>query len=481
MNRNFNRSFLFPTGVLILVATLMAACGTSTQVQFQSVNGTGTINVHVSDPATCEAPMGPYSNVYVTIKNVRAHRSATAEASDAGWVDLTPDLAANPKQVDLLGAGSTQCFLATLDSGTQLDAGQYQQIRLILLDNNSGSMVADNKCQGNDANCVVLAADGIARTLRLSSEANTGIKIPSGQIAGGKFVIEEGQVSDLNIDLNACASIVIAGGGQFRLKPVLHAGEVSLVSNSIQGKVVDSATGQPISGGSVIVALEQATEGVDRVIMQTAADASGNFSFCPVPEGSFDVVAAAEDGSGVAYAATVTTGVQAGTAMGNVPLIATSGTSTAPASIMGQVTTSTGSAATPADVSLSALQPIAANGGTLLVTIPLAQQSATTVNVATAGDAACPANTACASYTLSVPGANPNVGAFNSSGTTYAQNTTDPVKYTVDALAFVPSSGGTANCTPSNLQTNTKDDASALTVMPGDSVTASTLAFTGCQ
>ena len=41
-----------------------------------------------------------------------------------------------------------------------------------------------------------------------------------------------GQTKDLNIDFNACASIVQQGNGQFRLKPVLHAGEVSLDSRA---------------------------------------------------------------------------------------------------------------------------------------------------------------------------------------------------------------------------------------------------------
>ena len=377
---------------LFIVAALLLACGNSS-VDANLHPPMCTVALHVSDPATCEAPAGPYSNVFVTIRGVRAHRSSTAGAGDTGWVDLAPGLATTPRQVDMLGSASASCFLALLGS-TQLEVGQYQQIRLLLLDNNSGSQVSGNQCAGNDANCVVLAADGSIHELSLSSEANTGIKIPSGQIAGGRFTVEEGQTTDLDIDMNACASIVIAGNGQFRLKPVLHAGEVSLQTSSISGKVVDSVTGMPISGGTVIVALEQNVNGVDRVTMQTTADASGNFTFCPVLDGTYDVVAAAVNGSGVAYAATVTTGVADGTSMGNIPIIATTGISTSIASIMGQVTTTTGAAATSADLELSALQPI---GNNVLATIPLAAQSTATLSLATAADAACPVNTNCVS------------------------------------------------------------------------------------
>jgi len=56
--------------------------------------------------------------------------------------------------------------------------------------------------------------------LQLSSESKTGIKIPSGQIAGGDFTVGSGEDKDLNIDFNACASVVVQGNGQYRLKPV---------------------------------------------------------------------------------------------------------------------------------------------------------------------------------------------------------------------------------------------------------------------
>jgi hypothetical protein len=268
----------------------------------------------------------------------------------------------------------------------------------------------------------------------LSSESKTGIKIPSGQIAGGQFAIAAGETKDLDIDFNACESIVAEGNGQFRLKPVLHAGEVSLTSTSINGTVVDSATTQPVVGGTTVVALEQKdSSGIDRVIMETTADASGAFSFCPVAAGTYDVVAVAVSGTQIAYAATVITGVQPGDALGMLPVTAQTGIGTAPASITGQVTTSTGSAATAADIALSALQPISSS---VMVTIPLAGQSATAANLTTAAGTSCPTNTDCASYTFSVPALNPSVGTFVAGATQKpALPATGAVNYTIDAFA----------------------------------------------
>jgi hypothetical protein len=436
----------------------------------------GTVNTTISDPPTCSASGGgAYNHIYVTVTGVKVHQSATASSTDSGWVDLAPGMA--PKQIDLLGAASAQCFLANLGA-QQISAGSYQQIRIILLANNQASQVSGNQCGANAANCVVLA-DNSVHTLQLSSEAQTGIKIPSGQIAGGHFTVPAGGTVDLNIDFDGCASIVITGNGQYRLKPVLHAGEVKLETSSISGKLVDSVTLLPPVGGTAMVALEQKDAGgVDRVVLQTRADANGNFVFCPVPIGTYDVVAVAVNGAGVAYAATVTTGVAQGTAMGNIPLVAEVGLNTTQGSITGQVTSAGTSGGTVADITLSALQPI--TGGTL-VTIPLVQQGSSTVNTSTAADVSCPAGTDCVSYTLAVPAANPSVGAFSSGGTTYAQDIVNPVKYTVDALAFVPLSAATADCTPPELQVNTLSGGGDLVVTAGGTATATTLAFTGCQ
>jgi hypothetical protein len=437
-----------------------------------------TVNVAVSDPATCSGPQGPFSHIYVTITDVQINASSSAGDNDSGWIDLTPSLQQNPQQVDLLGQANNKCFLALLGSATDLQPGSYQQIRIILASNST--TFTSNPC-GSSANCVVLSGDSTPQPLLLSSESKTGLKIPPGQIAGGQFVIAAGETKDLDIDFNACASIVTEGNGRFRLKPVLHAGEVSLTSSSINGKIVDSVTGKSISGGNTVVALEQKdSSGIDRVIMETVPDASGAFVFCPVAAGTYDVVAVAVSETQIAYGSTVITGVQAGSALGTVPLVAPAGANTSAASITGQITTSTGSAGTVADISLSVLQPISENGTTVLVTIPLAAQSAATAGLTTAASASCPAKTDCASYTLSVAALSPSVGIFSTSGTQQpAAPASGPVGYTVDALAFVP--GGGADCTPSEMQTNSTASNASLTVTPGSSATAATLAFTGCQ
>ncbi len=455
--------------VVSVASFLAVACSNSGT---SATSGMATVNVQLSDPATCEAPAGVFSHVYVTITDVQASVSASAGASDSGWVDLTPNLSKSPQQIDLLGQANNQCFLATLGDSQQLQAGSYQQIRIMLASNSTS--VSNNAC-GNSANCVVLGSDNSVHELQLSSESQTGIKIPSGQIASGAFTIAAGQTKDLDIDFSTCESIVQEGNGQYRLKPVLHAGEVSTTSTSINGKVLDSATGNPVNG-TVLVAVEQKdSTGVDRVQRATLAGIDGSFVFCPLPTGTYDVVIVGTRSDGTLYQPSIVTGVSVGSTVGSVNLYAPATAASSSISLAGSVTSqNSSSAGTVADVSLSVLESVNAT----VYTIPLApmpSQTAATASVETAASSSsttCPSGTDCVNYTLQVAAGAPYIGAWSSGGVSLSVSAS-PVSYIVDGIAFVPSSGGTPDCNPSELQS------AAYTITSVGPV--QTLAFTQCQ
>jgi hypothetical protein len=441
-------------------------------------SSTGTVNTSISDPPTCQSA---FPHVWVTITRVRAHTSGNAGENGSGWIDLL-DPGKGPWQIDLMNLSDTDCLLTQLGSTSGITAGQYQQIRLYLLSNDSPEDTAlsepnINNCTTdqvfNGFNCVVTSTG--TQILELSSEAQTGIKIPSGQIAGGKFVVHAEEVVDLNIDFDACSSIVQQPDGHFRLKPVLHAAEISLANPvKITGTVVDSETEDPISGA--VLFLEQLdSDGIDRMFMQTLSKSDGTFMFCPVPTGAgnFDVVADALV-DGIAYNATVIFDVLPGTAMGNIPIIAETGDGS-PAQISGQIRTTTGSAATQANINISALQSVSLQpDNNISVTIPPLGSS--TPNVTTqAGD--CPENTDCAGYTLIVPASNPSFKKFTE--TNYYGIAPGPsIDYTVNARAFtIPTSKNPdpePNCSPSSLPAD-------VTVEAGGTYKNVNFDFTGCQ
>jgi hypothetical protein len=459
---------------LFLAGIVAVACGGSGSTTTASTGAaTGTANVMLSDPATCAGPSGPFLHVYVTITDVQANVSSSAGDNDSGWTDLTPGLSSAPKQIDLLGQANNQCFLATLGATQQLQAGTYQQIRLILADNSA--TLSNNLCS-KSTNCVQLSSDSSMHDLLLSSESKTGLKIPSGQIASGGFTIAAGQTKDLDIDFNTCASIVTEGNGQYRLKPVLHAGEVSTTSTSINGKVLDSATGNPVNG-EVTVALEQKdASGVDRIIMSTLAGNDGSFVFCPIPTGAYDVVIVGEDVHGTAYQPSIVTGVANGQTIGNVNLYSGPGTTTSTVQVTGGVTSqNSANQATVVDAAVSALETAPASGTTYTIPLlPNSQQPAATLALETASSN-CAAGTDCATYTMLLPAGGPYIGAYSASGATLSQ-TSPLATYVVDGLAFVPSSGGAADCSPSEQKTT-----SYPLSVGGSSITIQPLAFTQCQ
>jgi hypothetical protein len=465
---------------LFCAALFVAAC--SSNVTGTVGNGMGSVTTMISDPATCATPNGPFSHVYVTITDVQANISSSAGANDSGWVDLTPSLKNAPKQVDLLGLANNQCFLASLGDAQQLQAGTYQQIRVILASDSTS--IASNSCGNGAANCVQLSNDSSFHTLNLSSEDKTGIKIPPGQMAGGGLTVAAGKTTDLDIDFLTCQSIVQEGNGQYRLKPVLHAGEVSTVSASINGTVIDASTGKPVAG-TVWVAVEQKdANGVDRVVQSTIANADGSFVFCPLASGTYDVVVSGmRSADNALYAPSIVTGVAVGDTTGSIKLNPPAlAAASAFANLTGLVTSS--SNASPAapisiDVTLTALATV----NSIAYTIP--QQPAASPfygvsQVVTTGagpvgnpPVACPSGTDCINYSLPVPSGGAYIGAWSASGATLTQPA-PLATYAVDGTT-------TSTCSATDVTSNPPI---ALTPPAGPFTSVSitpNLQFTACQ
>src|SRR5713101_8995706 len=146
--------FLAATAIFAIAGIIVSCSGGSSQMS----SGMGTVNVTMSDPPSCMPPNGQFMHVYVTVRSVQAHISATATDSSSGWQELAPQLASAPMQIDLFSKPQTTCILAQLGSAS-LPAGSYQQIRLLLVSNTTAAGAAtpsSNACAGNGFNCVVL-------------------------------------------------------------------------------------------------------------------------------------------------------------------------------------------------------------------------------------------------------------------------------------------------------------------------------------
>src|SRR5258708_26092470 len=201
------QGWLYLIGVLAVAALVFASCSGSGSTM--SNNSTGAIHVSLTNPPSCAFPHGSFDHVYVTIRSVHAHTSSTATDSSSGWQELAPQLNSQPMQIDLFSTASNTGLLTQLGSNSALPAGTYQQIRLLLVanDGSGGATPSTNACGNQGWNCVVLH-DSSIHELQLSSQANTGLKIPPGQVLGCPIVLAAGHDLDLNIAFNACPSII---------------------------------------------------------------------------------------------------------------------------------------------------------------------------------------------------------------------------------------------------------------------------------
>lgn len=240
---------------LSAVALALSACGGSDG----NDGATGTLRLSLTDAPACG-----YDTVFVTVEKVRVHQSASAGDADSGWSEV---VLATPQRIDLL----TLTNGALLPLGqTELPAGTYTQMRLVLAANN--------------------AANPLANAIRPTGGAETALTTPSGQQSGLKanvnLAVPAGQVADFAIDFDACKSFVKAGNsGQYLLKPVLTV--IPILSTAGQRIVgfVDPAlanTGTTVSAQSVGVA-----------VRATPPDATGRFTLYPVPAGNYDLVISA--------------------------------------------------------------------------------------------------------------------------------------------------------------------------------------------
>ncbi|WP_321890868.1 DUF4382 domain-containing protein [Burkholderia cenocepacia] len=310
---------------------------------------TGTLHVAMTDAPSCG-----FDHVYVTVSQVRVNANANAADNDGGWSTVS---LATPQKIDLLSL--TNGVLADLGQ-TALPAGQYQQVRLVLAQN-----------QGNTLANSVVPSGGTEQALATPSATQSGYKIIQ------PFTVQPNTLVDLVLDFNACKSIVQRGNGSYALKPVVTA-IPTVVSGAISGYVASAEAGATV----------YAEQG-GKVVRGTVADSSGKFVLSPLiqssTQGNYDVVIVQNHfASGIVRSVPVVVNTTTAVSASNAPI-------TLPASTMSTVG---GTVTASANAFVRALQTIDANAYEI-----------TSIN----------ANMDTGAYSLSVPAAAPIVGTYSGS------------------------------------------------------------------
>lgn len=358
-----------------VAAAALVACGGGGD------SGTGTMRLALTDAPACG-----YDHVWVTIEKVRVHRSSGAGENDGGWSEVT--LAA-PLRVDLLTLNNG----ALVDLGqTELPAGTYQQMRLVLAANNG--------------------SDPPANAIQPTGGAIVPLTTPSGQQSGLKanvqMTVPEGQVADFAIDFDACKSFVRAGNsGQYLIKPVLSV--IPILATAGQ-RIVGFVPEALANSGTSVSAQVDGTP-----VRATPPDATGRFTLYPVPVGSDYQLVVTAGGRVNAVMTGVPVTADATTVIGNTNLRIDPPASAASASASGTVTVNGSLVNT--DGSVRALQSFA---DAMAIEVGYSSADATT-----------------GAYAMTLPTGAPVRTAYAAGATSFAfvEDAMAAAKYTLEASA----------------------------------------------
>ncbi|HEY6000976.1 MAG TPA: DUF4382 domain-containing protein [bacterium] len=183
------RRFLSCMAVLLL-ALVPAACSSGGD---GGAGGETNLRINLTD-----APMMSMRQVNVTITSVRIHQSADAAPGAAGWHEI-PVTAPMPVDLMRLRGGVLQELCST-----QLAAGHYQQVRLVMMQNAGSGPPYHNS---------VMTADGQMHPVDMPGE----LKIVH------SFNVAQGALTDLTLDFDAQRSMRQRGNGSYFMQPVIGA------------------------------------------------------------------------------------------------------------------------------------------------------------------------------------------------------------------------------------------------------------------
>lgn len=218
----------------------------------------GTMRVFLTD-----AP-ADYESVIIDIREIRIQKNADAvmeedsdsdgeEDNDGEWIIISDE----PQKVDLLQLtnGVTE-FLGE----TELEAGTYSQMRLILGDENE------------------ITVDGVTRKLTTPSAQQSGLKLNI------HAEVESNAVYTLLLDFDASRSIVKAGNsGKYLLKPV-----IKTVNLERTGAIAGSV--EPADALPWVYAIAD-----EDTLAGTRADEEGEYLMIGLLSGTYDVAVVADE------------------------------------------------------------------------------------------------------------------------------------------------------------------------------------------
>jgi Domain of unknown function (DUF4382) len=203
----------------IITAIGLAGCGNSCFVGLIN-NGNGSFTINAGNPAptcsltqvngmlnaiavkstVCEtcAPAARVEHIFVTLRSIQLRPSGSDDTNAPDWLELAPQLANEPRQIDLMG----NSMPVILVENAIVPAGSYREVRLQFFPGsptNAEELPAENACEGTRWNCMVMA-DGRVEAFSLPGDVPE-LLISSQSIDSGSLVVLPDARLDLQLSL----------------------------------------------------------------------------------------------------------------------------------------------------------------------------------------------------------------------------------------------------------------------------------------
>jgi len=173
----------------MFAAMVLAGCGNSCFVGFSNNGNSGVIIVAGSPPPPCSVPQltgkmravalkslacetctasARIEHLFVTVRSIQLRRGAAVDANSPDWLEIAPDLAAQPRQIDLIGNTASEMLVQS----ATLPAGSYRGVRLQFFSGSPASaedLTSKNACGDSNWNCLI-TADGHVEPLLLPGD-----------------------------------------------------------------------------------------------------------------------------------------------------------------------------------------------------------------------------------------------------------------------------------------------------------------------
>jgi len=213
-------------GLQINTASPPSACS---QTKAQGTARTAIVSVPSCESCTSSARV---EHLYVTLRGVKLLPSAIADQNSPDWVEIAPQLADYPRQVDLIGDSAPEL----LAESPTIPAESYRQVRLEFLPDahaEGGEFHGKSECGTTLRNCIVMGDRRVSPILWRGDVPQLVIKTEG--VQGGALVVLPETTTRLQLTLEPQQVFISSDNKPFTAGVVL-VGHASAVRYAVDGQ-----------------------------------------------------------------------------------------------------------------------------------------------------------------------------------------------------------------------------------------------------